>query len=213
MAPKQCPSCARFLRNDLVLSLTEGDQPCPGCGEALTADAFGLTAAGPDDSVGTAPDERGSGDVSGSARGETSKPVGQETSKPVGQETSKSAGQDTSEPTGDETTESAGDATTEPAGDSVRPPDLPPAEVRDDASDVLEGWDRGATPEEIASWNADAAPFPTDTVAVLAGGTIGALVGALLRGHRVRGAVFGGLAGLLGVASARRIWRSPDDRG
>lgn len=93
---------------------------------------------------------------------------------------------------------------------SVRPPDLPAAEVRDDASDVLEGWDRGATPEEIAAWDLDEPPLPTDTIGVLAGGVVGAALGLLWRGKRIRGALLGGFAGLVGVATLLRIWQSPD---
>ena len=82
--------------------------------------------------------------------------------------------------------------------------------MRDDASDVLEGWDRGATPEEIAGWDHDEPPVPVDTIAVLGGGVVGAILGLLWRGNRVRGALLGGLTGLIGVGSLRRVWHSPD---
>lgn len=99
-----------------------------------------------------------------------------------------------------------------PTGDaSVRPPDLSPSEVREDA-DVLAGWDLGADAAEIASWNHDRPPFPTDAVVVTAGGVIGAVVGGTLRAGRGRGAAIGALAiggglGVVTAAAARRIWR------
>lgn len=99
---------------------------------------------------------------------------------------------------------------TGPADDaepSVRPPDLPPDQVRDDASDVLAGWDRGAGAAEIASWTQDRRPFPTDTVVVVSGAVAGALLGAALTPRRGRGALLGGVAGLLGAAGIRRVWQ------
>lgn len=38
--PKQCPECGRFLKNVFVVSLGDGDQPCPGCGHVLTVSDF-----------------------------------------------------------------------------------------------------------------------------------------------------------------------------
>jgi len=93
---------------------------------------------------------------------------------------------------------------------SVRPPDLYPAEVRDDASEVLDGWDRGASAAEIASWAQDRPPFPTDTVAVAAGALGGALLGAVLVRRRIRGGVLGGLLGAAVAAVVRQVWRLPD---
>ncbi len=93
---------------------------------------------------------------------------------------------------------------------SVRPPDLYPAEVRDDASEVLDGWDRGASAAEIASWAQDRPPFPTDTVAVAAGALGGALLGAVFAGRRIRGGVLGGVLGAVAAAVVRRVWRLPD---
>lgn len=95
-------------------------------------------------------------------------------------------------------------------GASVRPPDLDPGDVRDDASDVLEGWDRGADAAEIATWNEDHAPLPVDAIVVGGSGLVGALLGAVLLRRRVRGALVGGLFGVLAAAVARRIWRLPD---
>lgn len=139
MPPTQCPNCGRFLKNALVERLDEGDQPCPGCEVALTADMF-----------------------------------------------------------------------TDDPSTSVRPPDLYPAEVRDDASDVLDGWDRGAGAAEIASWAQDRRPFPTDTVVVAAGTLGGALLGAGVSTHRLRGGLFGGMVGAVLAALIRRVWRLPD---
>ena len=136
MPPKQCPNCGRFLKNVLVERLAEGEQPCPGCDQALTADLFG--------------------------------------------------------------------------GTSVRPPDLPPDEVRDDASDVLDGWDRGASAAEMAGWAKDQPPFPTDAVTVAASGLGGMLVGGLLLRHRLRGVLLGGLIGVVAAAVVRQVWRLPD---
>lgn len=93
---------------------------------------------------------------------------------------------------------------------SVRPPDLEPGEVRDDASDVLEGWDRGADAAEIAAWDEDHAPFPTDAAVVAGSGLVGALLGAVVAQRRVRGALLGGIVGVLVAAIARRIWQLPD---
>ena len=99
------------------------------------------------------------------------------------------------------------DGTDDLAAPSVRPPDLPPEQVRDDASDVLDGWDRGAGAAEIASWAQDRRPFPTDTVVVASGALGGALLGAVLTPRRGRGAVVGALLGLLVAAGLRRIWQ------
>jgi hypothetical protein len=91
---------------------------------------------------------------------------------------------------------------------SVRPPDLAPESVRDRDADVLAGWDRGADAEEIASWRRDRRPFPTDTVVVLGAAASGVLLGLLAdRGHRTRGALLGGLGGLVGAGVGRRVWR------
>ena len=63
---------------------------------------------------------------------------------------------------------------------SVRPPDLDPSEVRSQDVDVLAGWDLGATPEEVASWRVDRRPFPVDTVTVVAGSVLGAVLAGLV---------------------------------
>lgn len=152
MAPRQCLACGRFLKNELVQRLDDGEQPCPRCGTALRAGMFGVA-----DATRIATD--------GGPR------------------------------TGGETA-------------SIRPPDLAPAQVRDD--DVLAGWDPGADAAEIASWNRDRAPFPTDTAVVLAGTVLGALLGAAASPTRLRGAAIGGGVGLGVTATVRQVWRLRD---
>lgn len=136
MAPQQCPTCGRFLKNDLVQSLADGDQPCPRCEATLTASMFGV----------------------------------------------------------------GGEAA------SVRPPDLAPEEVRDDG-DVLAGWDVGADAAEIASWNHDRAPFPTDTVVVAAGAVLGGVLGATVTPARLKGAAIGTGIGAGVGAAVRQVWK------
>lgn len=88
---------------------------------------------------------------------------------------------------------------------SVRPPDLEPADVRDD--DVLRGWDAGEA-VRAAGPSEDRAPFPIDTVVVAGAGVAGLLVGvALGRDRRVAAGAGGAAAGMLAGAVARRIWR------
>jgi len=99
---------------------------------------------------------------------------------------------------------------TEGGSGSVRPPDLRPDEVRDHASDVLEGWDRGVSAAEIAGWDHDHRSLPIDAVVVAAGGLVGGVVGALLLRHRLRGALVGGLFGAVVAAVVRQVWRLPD---
>ncbi|MFP4311593.1 MAG: hypothetical protein ACLFS9_06365 [Nitriliruptoraceae bacterium] len=93
------------------------------------------------------------------------------------------------------------------ASDSVRPPDLDPATVRARDDDPLAGWDAGATPEEVASWRADARPFPTDSVVVVSAAVVGGVLGAVLP-ERPRGSciALGAVTGTLGAGIARRIW-------
>jgi hypothetical protein len=95
------------------------------------------------------------------------------------------------------------------AGDrgSVRPPDLPPVTVRDEPRDVLEGWDRGAAPGELERWRDDRPPFPTDAAIVAGAGVVGALIGAYGSDRRARGAILGGLVGIVGAGLARQVWR------
>lgn len=103
--------------------------------------------------------------------------------------------------------------------DSVRPPDLAPDEVRDPPAatapgsvdgDVLAGWDTGVDAAEIASWRKDRRPFPTDTIVIAGAGAAGLLIGMFVRSdRRGSGAVLGLLAGVVGAAVVRRIWRLP----
>jgi hypothetical protein len=79
--------------------------------------------------------------------------------------------------------------------------------VRDEARDVLAGWDVGAGAAELGRWREDHPPFPTDTVLVAGAGAFGALVGALRWPHRGRNAVFGALTGVLVAAVVRQVWR------
>lgn len=64
--PARCPHCARFLRNDLVDSLSGGDAPCPHCGETLTAADVGVAGSGAegDGAAGSA------GEAAGGSAGE-----------------------------------------------------------------------------------------------------------------------------------------------
>lgn len=92
---------------------------------------------------------------------------------------------------------------------SVRPPDLAPEQVRDDG-DVLAGWDIGADAAEIAGWNHDRAPFPTDTVVVVAAGLVGGVLGATIMPARLRGGLIGFGLGVGVSATARQVWRLTD---
>jgi hypothetical protein len=90
---------------------------------------------------------------------------------------------------------------------SVRPPDLVPVTVRDEPRDVLAGWDEHADPADLVRWREDRPPFPTDTVIVAGAGVLGVLAGALVPPRRGRNAAIGGLAGVVGAALVRQIWR------
>ena len=91
---------------------------------------------------------------------------------------------------------------------SVRPPDLEPDMVRDRSLDVLAGWDVGVGEAEIASWRRDRRPVPIDTLVVVGAGFTGLFAGLLLvPRHRAQGASLGALTGLVGAATARRVWR------
>jgi hypothetical protein len=160
VAPQQCPACGRFLKNGLVQSLIDGDQPCPRCDATLTAEMFGV-------------------------------------GRPAG------------EPAPDPTPAGVQRVAAEGGDASVRPPDLAPEQVRDDG-DVLAGWDVGADAAEIASWNHDRAPFPTDTVVVAAGAVLGGVLGAILLPVRLKGAVIGAGLGIGVGAAVRQVWRLTD---
>jgi len=104
------------------------------------------------------------------------------------------------------TTPSGGDDGSRGDG-SIRPPDLDPQDVRDAGGDVLSGWDDGADAAEVASWADDVRPLPVDTIVVVAGLAIGAVIGAVLpERRRVIGAMLGAVAGAVTAGASRRLW-------
>lgn len=109
----------------------------------------------------------------------------------------------------DTPTAGASEPTAAPSASSVRPPDLPPDDVRDDP-DPLTGWDVGV-PAGLTGTAAidDRRPFPVDTVAVASAAVIGAVLGATLGRRPVRDATLAALGGAVGVGVARRIWQLP----
>jgi hypothetical protein len=184
--PKQCPACGRFLKNAFVEALHDAAAACPACGGELVASMFVVDATGATDSASPTVAAPAAGAASGAA------------SVPGAAEVPGSAG-----PAGPP-------AATEQV--SVRPPDLEPATVRDTTRDVLAGWDVTADAAEIASWQRDRRPFPTDTVVVVGAGALGAIAGGLIGASRRPRRVGAGIAGgsTLGFAVAvisRRIWR------
>lgn len=97
----------------------------------------------------------------------------------------------------------------EPLAESVRPPDLPPEEVRPpEERDPLEDWDRvpaGASPVD-AGGGAMSRAVPTTPYqigAIVVAGVVGGLIGGLVtRGSRsgtVVGTLVGAAAGALGT--------------
>lgn len=98
------------------------------------------------------------------------------------------------------------EAMTAEVGGSVRPPDLAPDEVRT-ADDVLAGWDVDADAADLARWQVDRPPFPTDTVVVVGAKVLGAVIGAAVDRRRGRGFVLGAAAGFTVAMVARRLWR------
>jgi hypothetical protein len=177
-----------------VAGLAEGPAPCPGCAVMLTAAMFAV--AGPE---GPATD--GTSDTEAPSTGGTPDDRAPATEGAPGSDPSDTGGPpepDPSDPGGPP----------EPVPMSVRPPDLAPETVREAEVDVLAGWDVGADADEVASWQTDERPFPTDTVVVAGAGVLGALLGAAVgRERRGRGAVGGALLGVLAAALARRVWR------
>ncbi|MEX0832145.1 MAG: hypothetical protein WD358_02925 [Nitriliruptoraceae bacterium] len=69
--------------------------------------------------------------------------------------------------------------------------------------DVLEGWDLDG---DAAKWLDDRPPFPDDTVIVATSAAVGAIVGAVCAGRRIRGGIVGALLGAVGAGIARKIW-------
>jgi hypothetical protein len=186
--PPKCPECGRFLKRSLVESLTAAPTPCPRCETGLVASMF--------------PEERS---VRPPDLGPRTPPAA---TSPVGAE----AGPTTTAgpPSGAATSSPLGPAAAPRTGSdrgSVRPPDLVPVMVRDEPRDVLAGWDAGVTPAELDRWRDDRPPFPTDGVIVAGAGVVGALLGALVPDRRGRNAVIGGVAGVLGAAMIRQVWR------
>jgi hypothetical protein len=177
--PPQCPECGRFLKRAVVDALTDDPTACPRCGTGLVAAMFADAA---DDA--TAPAPTGPGAEAAEERSVRPPDLGR----------------------ADPATTRILEVTGGGPG-SVRPPDLPPVTVRDEPRDVLEGWDVGADPAELERWRHDRPPFPTDTVIVAGAGVAGALLGALVADRRARGAVLGGLAGVVGAAVCRQVWR------
>ncbi|MEX2505298.1 MAG: hypothetical protein WD378_10620 [Egicoccus sp.] len=98
------------------------------------------------------------------------------------------------------------DAVAPDTANSVRPPDLAPDQVRT-ADDVLSGWDTDAEAADLARWQLDRPPFPTDTVVVVGAKVLGAAIGATLDRRRGRGFVLGAAAGLTVAVVARQLWR------
>lgn len=97
-----------------------------------------------------------------------------------------------------------------PGDVSVRPPDLEPTEVRSADGDPLARWDVGATADEVASWQIDQRPFPTDAVVVASAALVGLGVGCVAdREVLARGAAVGFTVGAVAGALVRRIWRLP----
>lgn len=98
------------------------------------------------------------------------------------------------------------DAPPDPGPATVRPPDLDPDTVGASPAspDPLADWDRTAP---TAAGDHD----PPPDAAILAGtGLAGVLLGALLARQRGRGALLGGLLGLIAAAVARQVWRLPE---
>jgi hypothetical protein len=184
--PKRCPECGRFLANDLVSSLADAPAPCPRCGIELH----------PDTIVGG---ER-------PRRARATRPAAATATGPVA-----AAPEETTSSRSATAADTETVAAPSPAGalgaDSIRPPDLDPQAVRTADEDVLAGWDVGASAAEVASWQLDERPFPTDTVVVVGSAVVGGLLGALLADrHRGRWAALGALGGAAGAGAARRIW-------
>jgi hypothetical protein len=175
--PPQCPECGRFLKRDVVDALTDDPTACPRCGTGLVAAMFAGSTA--DAAPGTEPTPE-----AGDERSVRPPDLGR------------------ADPATTRVLEVTGDGP-----GSVRPPDLPPVAVRDEPRDVLEGWDVGVDPAELERWRHDRPPFPADTVIVAGAGVVGALLGAVVADRRARGAVVGGLAGLVGAAVLRQVWR------
>ena len=72
--------------------------------------------------------------------------------------------------------------------------------------DVLAGWDPAGPPAPLDG----RAPFPADTVLVVASMTAGMALGLLAGGrHPLIRAKIGGIAGIAAAIVARRMWQLP----
>lgn len=94
--------------------------------------------------------------------------------------------------------------------ESVRPPDLPPDDVREvvGSDDVLAGWDHG--PDERTS---EGEAVVALSASILAGGVVGGLLGgAVSRRHRSLGAVIGTVLGALAALAGSRALGLPSSR-
>jgi hypothetical protein len=79
--------------------------------------------------------------------------------------------------------------------------------VRDEPRDVLAGWDDGVDAAELERWREDRPPFPTDAAVVLGAAPAGRCSGPWSAPVAARNAALGGLAGAVGAAVARQLWR------
>jgi hypothetical protein len=175
--PAQCPACGRFLKRALVDGLADAPVPCPKCGLELTSAMF----PGPMSAVPTIDTPGVASPAAPAAADGGQTPVVTAAARP--------------------TPSSAGTRDT-----SVRPPDLPPDDVRDEP-DPLAGWDAGVPVGTDAI--RDERPFPVDTVAVAGAAVVGAALGVVLGRRRLRDATFGALGGAVGAGVGRRIWQLP----
>lgn len=78
------------------------------------------------------------------------------------------------------------------------------AELRNEVTDELAGWDTGADVVDLDHHRGHDAP--SDLAIVAGAGAFGLVAGAVVSARRGRGGVLGLLAGVLAAAVARRIW-------
>jgi hypothetical protein len=185
----------------MVELLTSTPTPCPRCGTGLVAEMFpdhrtaAETVEAADETDGDGATADGSAaDVAGDRDAATS------VRPPDLHATTDPAVAPPVAPPAPAADDALGDG-------SIRPPDLVPVMVRDEPRDVLAGWDDGVDAADLERWREDRPPFPTDAAVVLGAAAGGALLGALVGPRRGRNAVLGGLAGAVGAAVARQLWR------
>jgi hypothetical protein len=184
----------------MVELLTSTPTPCPRCGTGLVAEMFPehRTAAA---TAGVAEATGDGGTAGGGAAGD---PAGDRDAATSVRPPDLHA---TTDPTVAPPTGAPAPADEAPGDGSIRPPDLVPVMVRDEPRDVLAGWDDGVDAADLERWREDRPPFPTDAAIVLGAAAGGALLGALLGPPRGRNAALGGLAGAVGAAVTRQLWR------